>query len=638
MAIQKMDFVTVIGPITEFDKVIEEIFKNFEFHPENSFEVIKNVEGLHQFVQQNKYSILLKKIIDVMALMNLEEEFEEYENNSSTETEIEKFCEEVTAVLMTKQKQKQKLLDEKKQLSEMYLQLKPLENIQEPIEKFLNMEFVQACFGKMIEDNYEKYRMFIEQNQTIIFIPTAHFDGAVWGFYFSPRAYRREADSLFDSLHFEPHILPQNVQGIPKDIMTKLEEKIAVIDGKIIALDKELEKEIENDKKQVLSCYNKIKCRNDVYEVRSYCLHSEQEFYLAGWISAEDIEAFKKRFESNPYINYIIESAENLENTSLKPPTKLKNNLLFRPFEEFVKMYGLPDYGEFDPTPFMAITYVFLFGIMFGDMGQGFLLLILGIILAMKKNNLGKILVGCGCSSMIFGFLYGSVFGYEDILPGFKALENSQNINITIMASIGIGAVLVSIAMLINIYNGLRQKNIEKVFFHYNGISGFVFYWGVIAAVLALLGFGKSIATPLYIAFVIILPLLLIYLKEPLAKLVGRDKNWKPKNFGEYLVENIFELFEVILSYVTNTVSFMRVGAFALNHAGMMLAVFILSRMFGGSENIVIIIIGNLFVMAMEGLIVGIQVLRLEFYEMFGRFFSGEGKAFIPLTLVKGKK
>lgn len=636
LGIQRMNFVTIIGSVGEFDTIVEEIFRNYEFHPENSMEVTKNIEGLHQFMQTNYYNMILKKIKDVMTLMNLDEEYEKYENNHTTEEEIADLCQEITDVILLQEKKKNELLEKKKGFVEIGLQLKPLENISIPIEKFSNMQFVRFSFGKMSEDNYERYRLFIEQTQNIIYVPTAFLDGNVWGFYFSSNKHSEEADALFHSLHFELSLLPQHVKGVPKEIIKNLEKDISFINGQIEEINKIIQEKITQNKKKVLSCYNKIKCQSDIFEMRNYCVHSEKEFYLAGWMSEKDVEKFKKEYDKKPHINYIVEKPEALD-ASLVPPTKLKNPFIFRPFEEFVKMYGLPSYGEFDPTPIMAITYVLLFGIMFGDMGQGLLLFLFGVILAFRKSNLGKILIGCSFSSMIFGYVYGSVFGYEDIIPGFKALESSTNINITLMASIGVGAVLISIAMVINIYNGIKQKNVEKVFFHYNGISGFVFYWGVIVAIVALFGFGKSIVTPIYVAFVIILPLLLIYLKEPLAKLVEHKKDWKPKNFGEYLIENIFELFETLLSYITNTVSFMRVGAFALNHAGMMLAVFILSRMFGGSENIFVIIFGNLFVMCMEGLIVGIQVLRLEFYELFSRFFSGEGKAFIPFQFAKGK-
>ena len=112
------------------------------------------------------------------------------------------------------------------------------------------------------------------------------------------------------------------------------------------------------------------------------------------------------------------------------------------------------------------------------------------------------------------------------------------------------------------------------------------------------------------------------------------SERWKRELFhegvGGFVVESFFEMFEVLLSFVTNTMSFLRVGAFVLVHAGMMVVVFTLSGMVGGIGSPIVIVIGNIFVMGMEGLIVGIQVLRLEFYEIFSRFFNGEGSPFIP--------
>ena len=138
--------------------------------------------------------------------------------------------------------------------------------------------------------------------------------------------------------------------------------------------------------------------------------------------------------------------------------------------------------------------------------------------------------------------------------------------------------------------------------------------------------------------FLIIIPLLLIFLQEPLSRIVARRRDIMPENKGEYFTESSFELLEILLNYVTNTISFIRVGAFALIHAGMMMVVWEFGDMMSGAGSIILLIFGNLFVMGMEGFLVGIQVLRLEFYEMFGRFFDGEGKAFRPFDIHEVKK
>jgi V/A-type H+-transporting ATPase subunit I len=126
------------------------------------------------------------------------------------------------------------------------------------------------------------------------------------------------------------------------------------------------------------------------------------------------------------------------------------------------------------------------------------------------------------------------------------------------------------------------------------------------------------------------LPLFIMFLKDPLTRLVEKKANILPDKKGMYMLQGLFELFEVLLSYFSNTLSFVRVGAFAVSHTAMMEVVLMLSGAEAGTTNWVFILLGNLFVIAMEGLIVGIQVLRLEYYELFSRFYRGTGRAFTP--------
>ena len=137
----------------------------------------------------------------------------------------------------------------------------------------------------------------------------------------------------------------------------------------------------------------------------------------------------------------------------------------------------------------------------------------------------------------------------------------------------------------------------------------------------------------LYVVLLIVLPLAAILFKEPLGKIVRHMAARPAEGMGAYLTEGAFELFEVVLSFFSNTMSFLRVGGFVLSHAGMMAVVFTLSEMVSGAASPIVIVAGNLFVIGMEGLIVGIQVLRLEFYELFSRYFDGDGKPFVPAAV-----
>lgn len=289
-------------------------------------------------------------------------------------------------------------------------------------------------------------------------------------------------------------------------------------------------------------------------------------------------------------------------------------------------MYGLPNYSEIDPTGFVAITAFLLFGFMFGDVGQGLIIFLIGIIMAKKKISFGAVFEAGGIASMIFGVLYGSVFGREDLIPAIF-ISPMENIQTMLVYGIAIGVILIIISMTINIRNGIKNKDKRKIFLETNGIAGLVFYITVLVSGIYFLLKGKMIASMGILSIFVVIPLLAIMFKDSLAKVIFKEKQKEKSS----LVEKIFEVIEILLSFVSNTISFVRIAAFAINHVGLCMAIYILSEMMSGTGSLVVAIIGNIIVIVLEGLIVGIQVLRLEYYELFSRFYTGDGKEYKPL-------
>lgn len=239
---------------------------------------------------------------------------------------------------------------------------------------------------------------------------------------------------------------------------------------------------------QLLAVRSWLRCREQVCDLRRYAAQSKSTFYLLGWVPEQDLPALAERFREFPDLSVVTDDPG--EELPAKPPTKLKNGVLARIFEPFLKMYGLPGYDEIDPSLFMAITYCLFFGIMFGDVGQGIGLFVIGLALArFKKMWLGKIIACCGVASTVFGFVYGSVFGFEDILPGFKILEGN-NVVLLLVASLAMGVVMLAFVMVVNIINGVRQRDFDKIFFGPNGAAGMVFYLGLIIAAVVTLATG----------------------------------------------------------------------------------------------------------------------------------------------------
>jgi V/A-type H+-transporting ATPase subunit I len=384
----------------------------------------------------------------------------------------------------------------------------------------------------------------------------------------------------------------------------------------------------------------------DELDFRQISLNAEDmqdiaKIYTEDTTDEERFQDLRKRFVNlDKYLK--IEEGGSKE---IKAPTLLKNNWFVKPFELFVDMYGIPAYSGIDPSTFVAITYFLLFGIMFGDLGQGIVLMLIGFGLGRKKpdNKLLGIIGRIGISSSIFGFLYGSVFGLETVLNPihqnlfnvkdklFEVMESSSTMTL-IGGAIAMGVVLILISMLINMYIRFKNKETGELLFNQNGLTGFIFYSYLVAMLIGNLTGLYNISYKITNYIFIGVPIIIFLLETPLKSLVEGDGFKVKGGWGTYFAEIPFELFELLLSFVTNTMSYMRVGGFVLSHAGMMMVVMILTEMTTGVGSIVVFILGNIFVMALEGLIVGIQALRLELYEMFSRYFRAGGRKFILIS------
>ena len=470
----------------------------------------------------------------------------------------------------------------------------------------------------------------------------------MWGVYFVPRPQQDRVNAVFSSMHFERIYLENVYQGTPEAAYQELERQVGEIRQEIRSCHNEMTGVLQSDAIGIVSAAEQLSTASDLFDVRKMagCVkeHNDQYYILCGWMAAGDADRLMAEIDDDPDVVCVAE--DNPDEVSCKPPTKLKNPAVAKPFEMYIRMYGLPGYKEIDPTIFVAITYSFIFGAMFGDVGQGLCLVIGGFLLyRLKKIDLAGILGMAGIFSTIFGFLFGSFFGFEDVIPALWLRPVSAmmqipmlgRINTVFVVAIGFGMALNLLVMVLHIIEGARSRDPERTFFDANAVAGLVFY-GLLFAALMLLISGHTVPGGALLVVLILLPILVIAFKEPLANLVEKKKEIIPGSKGMFFVEAFFELFDVMLSYFSNTVSFVRIGAFAVSHAAMMEVVLMLAGAeAGGNPNWIVIVLGNAFVCLMEGLIVGIQVLRLEYYELFSRFYQGDGKEFVPFIRRKKK-
>ena len=640
--IERMKFLNITGPKDDIDRVIETYISKYDFQIENALSELKDVKELHPFTDTNPY----KNVLSIS--QELKEYFKNVDFKSNRQMSIEE-AEELTKTLYDKVNAfSQKKSDFEAELAKYEEKLKNVQyfiGLDYDTEKILHFKYVNFRFGSMPKEYYEKFMTFIYDSIDTIFYKASEIDDRVWGVYFVPEAISDQIDAIYSSMHFERFFLPEGYEGTPAAASKHLEEKIQSINNEIASVDSKIVKTLEDRRDDFLLANHVLNRFNRVFDVRKYAAATRENrsdkrvFYIiCGWLTEKDAAKLSKELEDEP--NTFCLSEKDLSKVLSTPPVRLKNNVLFRPFEMFVEMYGLPNYREFDPTVLVGITYSILFGFMFGDVGQGLVLLILGSILACtKKLRLAGIIARCGFFSTIFGFLFGSVFGFEDIIQplwlrpakAMTALPVIGNLNTVFVVTITLGMAVIILMMILNILTKLRFKKPGEALFDTNGVAGLVFYASALATmVLFMAGYELPASIVLIIMFVI--PLILIFLKEPLAKMVEKEHAHLEGGVGMFVLQGFFELFEVLLSYFSNSLSFVRVGAFAVSHAAMMEVVLMLSGAESGHINWIGVVLGNIFVMGMEGLIVGIQVLRLEYYELFSRFYIGGGRAFTPYS------
>ncbi len=591
--------------------------------PENALKVLEKGWKLTYFSYDSSIQEWSKKAEDLLKKMNIN--YLETNEKIKLEKSFEQIKEEISKYIDDVDNLKNTIDEKQKEIKDIQKQLMPishLKNISINLQDLYNLKYMNFRYGKIPIDNYEEIKNeIVKMNLTII--EAEREENFLWLIYFMPNNITDKVDSFFKVMKFERVWLPGEITGTPIEFINKVNKFIEQNNNSIERIQKQLEEYRESIGKNLLNNYYELKLLEKINKIKKYMAHDNKgAFYFVGWIPEQNLKALIPKLEKDE-IEYTI---KNHDEVATIPPTKLKNPKIVKPFESIVKMYGVPNYSELDPSIFVAITAFLMFGFMFGDVGQGFVILVIGLILMKMKKSLGSIFLAGGISAILFGIVYGSVFGKEDIIKGIipSPMDNITNM---LIAGIAVGAVLIIIAMIFNIKNGIKNKDKARALFDKNGLAGLAFYVIILVLIVGFLLKGKLVISLGLSITLIAIPLLLILFKERIESYLNQNKS-KVKSS---IVEKIFELIEMLLNIASNTISFVRLAAFAINHVGLCMAIYILSDMVGGAGSVIVGIIGNIIVIALEGLIVAIQVLRLEYYELFSRFYTGDGKEYIPI-------
>ena len=620
MAVEKMKLLSITGKDTDLEKFLAKNIINLDIQIEDAKKVYKKGWKLEYFSYDYTVKEYIKKCEKILDELQIEKDDDYWNYNiinsvSEIKEKIDNINNQYTEYI-------NKIVDLEKEnelMQKNYDIIKNLVSVDSKIENLYNLKYMKFRYGTVPTMNLEEINRKID-NTDAIYFELKREEEYTWILYLTTEEFLGKVDSFFNVQDFERIWLPKEASGTPEEFINQIEKNIK---ENLTKIDKEKE-ELRNlriDAKEILiGAYKQLLLYENVNILKKYIVHDQNgTFYIVLWVSKDNVENIKSILSNYKNVDYDIFD----DDEDIQAPTKLKNIKIFRPFETLIKMYGVPNSKEIDPTGLVAITAFIMFGFMFGDVGHGLVIFILGLILAKRKASLGPVLAIGGISSIIFGVLYGSVFGKEDIIKPIL-ISPMDNIQTMLISGIAVGSIFILIAMIFNIINGIKNKDLQKCLFDKNGISGFLLYGLILADVAVYFLKGQMLIPINVIVIVSIILILLILFGDTISSKLEKKK----EQAKTPMVEKIFEIIEMTLSFASNTISFLRLAAFAINHVGLCMAVYLLADMSSGVGNIAIAIIGNIVVIALEGLIVGIQVLRLEYYELFSRFYEGNGREF----------
>ncbi|MCL2058495.1 MAG: hypothetical protein FWH01_05480 [Oscillospiraceae bacterium] len=640
-----MKFVSMFGALDHFDKFVSTYIINSNLHPENAQNVITLVHGIKPFPDtESKGDQLMGTCTALLESIDLKRSPEAMDAFAHRQlVPLDLIGARLTEIGGYIQRNREEYDAAVERLRASLLIRESLENIislNVNVEQFFSLEFVKFRFGKMPKESLAQLGLLADALEIII-VPLSTDDRYCWMIYFTPSSGSEKVDGVVSSMQFERTRLSSELSGTPHDAMDSINGTISELEARIGELRAESEAYIEQHGDELLHIYYSLARINRNHEVRRNAVCTDNSFYICGWIPEEDLPGLASAIELEESDMYVEEDPSRVQ--GIKPPTELKNPPFFKFFEILIKMYGLPAYDEIDPTAFVAVTYFLMFGIMFGDAGQGLIIMLIGLALMRRKFSLAGVFACAGASSIIFGLIYGSLFGDEEILPELygrlfgtgapvhliRPMEDTMTL---LIGGVVIGVLFMLAAVALNIVNGLREKNLARVLFDRNGAAGTLLYWTILLTAVFYAVAGSSLIPAALVAALVAVTFLALFFKEPLERLLVERKSFLPKEKGLFFVQGLFEMVETLLSMASNTLSFIRVGAFALNHVGLFMAFNILSKMAGNVGGVFIQLFANALIIGLEGLIVGIQCLRLEYYELFSKFFKGDGKPYRPLS------
>jgi V/A-type H+-transporting ATPase subunit I len=541
---------------------------------------------------------------------------------------------------------RQRLIQRRKELTNTSEQVSSYRGLEIPLDGPDQFSFLHFVTGSLPAQNFEGLGKEVGDN--VALLPLAQLKGQQSIVAITTRQGQPALERMLEQAGFQREMLPV-AEGATVDRLSEETEReheqlaaeLEQLNGKLKAIAAKFARPLAE-----IEGFVDMECR--LLDASQKFPRTEAAVLIAGWVPADDITALGQSLGESTDGRYALQTSPPDSSIQEQIPILLKHSWLLRPFEALVSTYGLPNYQELEPTFFVALSYIVMFGMMFGDAGHGMVLAAGGLIALLagksqKVRDFGVLLLFAGSSSIIFGAVYGSYFGIEVFKKYALWHDPLEGDPMRLMyGAIGIGVVMISIGLILNIVNRFRRGDVIGGILDKFGLIGLLFYWGT----LVLLMNGATIQSRglmgASIILFLVVPIVGWSLKEPIEHFMSHKTGGQGEaneGLAGAIMESCVGAFEAVLSYLANTISFVRLAAYAMSHAALLFAAFMLAAVVrdipfgGGLWSLLVIILGNIVAIVLEGIIASVQALRLEYYEFFGKFFTGNGQPFEPFRL-----
>ena len=384
-----MKLLSISGPERDLNSFIARNLLNNELQIEDAKKLYNKGWKFEYYDYDYTVKETLKECKNMIEKLNIP--YREEYSNLYIENSVEQLSDKIEKIKITYEELEKNIEfceNTKKEDYQKILDIKKLENLDIDIKKLYDLKYIKFRYGNIGNDELEEVKSQIEDMNVILFEVEKEED-VTWIVYITTEEYVNNIDVFFNMQNFERVWLDQNLSGKPREYIDNLYKNMSDKNNEIISTQNDIEKLIENWRHILLSSYRQLQTYDKINKIKKYIMHdSKNTFYIVAWVPITEINKIIDKLDTYQNIEYRIE--DKLDKQS---PTKLKNNKLIKPFELLVKMYGVPNPNEIDPTLFVAITAFLMFGFMFGDVGHGLVFLIIGIIYYRKNKDAGAILI-----------------------------------------------------------------------------------------------------------------------------------------------------------------------------------------------------------------------------------------------------